>query len=528
MKRFFTLAVLILSIFSYSFADRYKIEDVQYDISGITKRYALEKAIKIDRTRIFESYEDLHNYIEDLKQLFNNERNLASSIVNVKYSPELDEEGISKVSLVVSTIDSKHFLLVPYPKYNSNDGFLLKLKAKDTNFLGTLETLDFALNFAVEKNDDDNSNDVSFGIEFDYDYPFKAGIFDSSWNNKLSFDWTMGEKKPEFSYKTGFTFELPFKNYSLKLDLQQSISQNFDYTEYNDELYYTEFAKFSIPLKVATIENFSDVKWIPFASYTINWDKDGINELNDDLSSPSLEFGHGINAGRINWYENFRKGSDFTLSQFAGYNYQRNDYYFGTKGKMDLFYCLSKIGISARFIGFYYFNKTEKVGSYLRGIMDNQTYSDSAWHEAGFTGEAPKALSTKAAIVANIDIPIQIVSTDWLYLNDFIFGEDSFMSNHLRWMRYFDFELQFNPFIDFAFTHNQLTGKTFAIKDGWYACGLEVLVYPKKWRSLVVRASAGIDGGRKVVNKVVSKLFDNDWRSQGSALEISIGIGLHY
>ena len=79
-----------------------------------------------------------------------------------------------------------------------------------------------------------------------------------------------------------------------------------------------------------------------------------------------------------------------------------------------------------------------------------------------------------------------------------------------------------------ALCNNQVTGKTFAIKDGWYGAGLEVLVYPAKWRSLVVRASAGIDVGRKIIKKAVSKLIDDSWRKNVSALEISIGIGLFY
>ena len=95
-------------------------------------------------------------------------------------------------------------------------------------------------------------------------------------------------------------------------------------------------------------------------------------------------------------------------------------------------------------------------------------------------------------------------------------------------MRYFDFEMHISPFFDFALSDNLITGKTFAIKDGWYAAGLEVLVYPAKWRSLVVRASAGIDAGRKIIKKAVSKLIDDTWRKQVSALEISIGIGLFY
>ena len=74
----------------------------------------------------------------------------------------------------------------------------------------------------------------------------------------------------------------------------------------------------------------------------------------------------------------------------------------------------------------------------------------------------------------------------------------------------------------------QVTGKTFAIKDGWYGAGLEVLVYPARWRSLVVRGSVGVDLGKTVINKVLPQLYDDSWRGSASSYEISIGIGLHY
>ena len=92
-------------------------------------------------------------------------------------------------------------------------------------------------------------------------------------------------------------------------------------------------------------------------------------------------------------------------------------------------------------------------------------------------------------------------------------------------MRYFDFEMHISPFFDFALSDNLITGKTFAIKDGWYAAGLEVLVYPAKWRSLVVRASAGVDLGRLIMP---ARFFNKDWRDEVSKYEIEIGVGLHY
>ena len=164
MKRFL-LATLFLCLSAFTFADRYQINDVIYDIIGITTKYALERAVDIDKDRVFESYDELHEYVDNLRSLFNNLRNLSSSIINTTYDSTLDEEGICKVTLRISTVDSKHFLMVPYPKYNSNDGFNLKLKAKDTNFLGTMETLNFDFNLSTEyKENSDKEFEIRFAL----------------------------------------------------------------------------------------------------------------------------------------------------------------------------------------------------------------------------------------------------------------------------------------------------------------------------------------------------------------------------
>lgn len=533
-RRFLPFLILLTLFPLHSYSESYKIEDVHYQISGITRQYALEKAVEIDKTRIFTSYEELRFYVEDLRQLFNNERNLSSAIVNVRYNsiPAGDDE-IVPVTLDIYTQDSKHLLLVPYPKYNSNDGLSVKLKARDTNFLGTMETLNFDLNFSMEPKDKDGSDTTSYdtiiGINLDYDYPFKMWRIDSKWKNDFSLDYTLGKSKPEFSYETGFVFKLPVTTaLSVQLELTQAATRDFDYTEYGDELYFTEGATLSLPYIIAKIDTFDDVTWSPYISYDWYWDKDGINEANDDLSSPTLKVGHSVETGRVNWHDNFRTGVDLSFDQYIGYNYQREKYISSISGTMELFKAFNRVGINTRFYGFYNYNGKTEIGSYLRGIRDDQHYKDSAWAESGHTGESPKALNTSAAIVGNIDMPIRIVTTDWIGLASFFFGDDSSITNHLRWMRYFDFELQISPFVDFALTNNLITGKTFAIKDGFYSAGLEFLVFPAKWRSLVVRASAGVDVGRKIVKKAVSKLIDDSWRKQVSALEISIGIGLHY
>ena len=264
MKRSASLIFTSLLALGSLAAEKYRIYQVNYDITGITKPYALERNIEIDKKRIFENYDDLHSYIENIKQLFANERNIESTVIYAKYDSVPDEDEVVNVALNIATQDSKHFLMVPYPKYNSNDGLVLKLKAKDTNFLGTLEPLDLDFNFSYEPKDSDTDTsdyNTIFGINLKYDYPFKMWVLDSKWKNSFSLDYTLGKSKSEFSYNTGFVFELPFENFSLKLDLTQGIERNFDYTEYDDELFLTEGATLSLPYKIAKIDNFGDVNW---------------------------------------------------------------------------------------------------------------------------------------------------------------------------------------------------------------------------------------------------------------------------
>lgn len=519
MKKISYISILFLLCAECIFSEEYRINSVDYNITGITKRYALEKAVDIDKNRIFTSFEELNGYVETLRQKFANLRSLSSTMVNFSYG-ETDEDGRTLISLRVDTVDSNHFLAVPYPKYNSNDGFIFKLKAKDTNFLGTMETLDADINFAVEPVEDTSDYETSFGINFDYDYPFKLWRFDSSWNNEAGLTYIIGKRSPEFNVSTGLTFSYPFDDFSINLTLNQQINKDYDYEKYGDELYFTEGATLSVPYEVGKIADRYDVTWEPFISYTQNIDKDGIDIKNTDLIGPTLSYGHTISAGSENWYGNFRKGATFSFNQTLGYNYGKIEYFVKNSLTMKAFTHHKRFfGASAYISGFYNMNSDTEVGAYLRGIRDSQKYADST---------DDKALSTSAGFVMNFDFPIKLFETDWIAVERRIFGEDSWVAKNMAWMRYFDFELQINPFLDFALTNNTRTEKTFALKDGWYAGGIEVLVYPKKWRSFVVRASLGVDLGNKLIKKVLPDFYDDSWRTDSPWYELSIGLGLHY
>ena len=89
---------------------------------------------------------------------------------------------------------------------------------------------------------------------------------------------------------------------------------------------------------------------------------------------------------------------------------------------------------------------------------------------------------------------------------------------------FLNFDLQASPFIDIALCNNKITNTLFDPKDGFYAAGLEFLVYPLKWSGITIRGSIGIDVGRKFLGNYLNM----DWRENVSKKEFLIGFGLQY
>ena len=148
MKRSFLLLSFLLLIFPLS-AQKYQINDVVYSIQGCghwifgtTQRYALEQEVPVDKKTVFNNEEELTNYINNLQIKLQNLR--AFETINIIYttdSTQEDSEVVIPVTLTISVKDSFHLFAIPGPKYDSNTGLTFKLKIKDSNFLGTLNTL---------------------------------------------------------------------------------------------------------------------------------------------------------------------------------------------------------------------------------------------------------------------------------------------------------------------------------------------------------------------------------------------------
>lgn len=518
MRKFIAYLLFVL-LTSITFSESYKIGTVKYDITGKTREYSLSQEVPIDQNKIFPTLESLENYISNLEQQLVNQRVLASATIVSEFS-EPDENGLIYVSLLITTIDTWNFIAVPYPKYDSNSGLSLSIKLKNYNFLGSMRT--FSSDLVYKQVEDDNDENAPlrhrFSFSFGFDIPFQLSVFNSSWTNDFDFSYTIGDKYPGFSIYEGLSFSLPLKIAALNFGIKQGFNLNPSYESAGDIFYLRDEANISLPVTLAKIQNFGNITWTPSISMVYNWDLDAFKGNSNggithtDLLGPSLSFSHGISISRINWINNYKNGFSASFNQSYSYNFYTKSANPSFSFNSQFHKAFKYVGLSTKQYWFININgNTQDFGDNLRGIRNSYGTTDTG-------------------ITFNFDFKFKVWQTDWV-------GLGNKMGLNWTWPAWLDFEMQLNPFIDIGLNHNLTTNSYFGLRDGYYGCGLEIIGFPNKMRSIQGRISFGVDAVRFAdkylasrsgfVNKVVNKFFNTDWRT-GSWYEIFIGIGLFY
>lgn len=525
MKKYFFCTLLLLAC-TYSFSAEYRISDIEYIVtSGNTIARLIERNVDIDKNRIFKTEKDLVDYIRDYEVRLLNTRHFQT--VKVDFTVDTpDGSGISPVHVIAEVEDSSHLLIMPYPKYDSNSGFELKLKGRDSNFLGTLNTASMSVIYALSQSSEKELPKNKYGLEFSYSYPFQLLSMNSSWNNDASITYFDGDEFPEWSISTGFSFSKKLADrVSLNFGVSEASRSELDYIKYDDQYYFTTSANMSLPITLVKTDKFGNLTYSPGTSVSYNYDIDGINPLNSGLLGPSITASHSISMGRVDWNDyNFRTGLSFSASQSVGHNFAgaQGNLTHSISTEIKAYKGFVYAGFLTDIYAFYnFFGNTSGFGSRLRGIRDDQNFSN----------KNSSATSSQTGIVMNFDMPLNFLSTDfsavrnWLIANLWVpVFHTSENPGINKFMKLFDIDFQLSPFIDIALFHNAATQTYFSLKDGFYAAGAEVIMFPRFWRSIQFRASVGIDAGR-----TLGKFINMEWRNENiSKYEISIGVGLHY
>lgn len=479
---------------------QYQITTVQYEIKGITRVYPLSKAVPIDKARVFSSEAELQEYLADLEQQFKNIRALQSVEILPDYG-EPSEAQIIPVALLIKIKDTWNFIAVPYPSFDSNSGFQVKLKIQDYNFVGTLQPIKADIIYRSTEN-----NKQIFSGSLRFALPFKTKIFDMLWDTSLSMLWS--EKYPKIGIGNGL-HAMHTVNKRLKLgfgvstdivinDMHDADSPAAAYYP-DDRYYFTSGVYFTMPVSIADIPHFGTLEWVPRLAFTGNWAFDGIQA--DTLKQSTFAFGHALAFGQVDWLANFRKGLSFSLGNGYAYNlYQPSKPDTSVSATLTGYYpFVNRVGIYGRMQFFYHFfeRNSSQAGETLRGILNRR-------------------ISTDTGFAFNFDIPIRIATLDFEKITG------------VSWTHFFNCDVQLVPFFDFAWVHDKKTNRYYHPADGWYSGGFEVIVFPEKMRSIYVRASVGFDLMELKNVPGINKLSGKAKRDGQPISEIFIGIGVHY
>ncbi|MDR2865016.1 MAG: hypothetical protein LBV68_05355 [Spirochaetaceae bacterium] len=495
------------------------IRNIDFDISGKgitgkTKQFALLHNGEFKEGERIIGKTALEKYIEDKTQLLINQRVLES--VKIIYVLGEIEEDQTPVDLLVTTVDSNNFLVLPEPKFSSSSGFDVELKLRDYNFLGTMSPLRFDIGYSLDEDELWNWSKGSFNFVIDSDTPFT--LFGYKWNFNFDHDFSYTFGEPLY-YKnvTGISMNLPFR----RTTFTAGFDENIVFNERNATMHQAEFGRYAffymsselyaswkIPfgISIGKSGGFGELTYTPKLSGKIKYSPRGLDEIRRGFV---LTMSHTLGFGRINWIENYRNGIEASIDNTNAFNFYRKDWdinwsisgaahkyirnFFGISGRVRL----KQWFFTNSFLGGRYPAYAE-VGDVLRGIIDDDIIAENAG----------------VMLSMSLDIPIRIlhfVPSEWF---------------HSRKLRYINFDLHFSPFMDIAFLygHKNVSWKNGLIESSeksnfspLISAGVEFIVFPLSWRSIYMRLSLGYNINKLIKTKNLP-LYD----------EVFIGVGHQY
>ena len=462
--------------------DPYVIAEVDYYIQGSTIERILAKRIGIEEGREFPTREALDAYIAEKEQLLENERVLESS--KIEAVPIEVRDGVTYVRFDVFTKDTWNLIALPYPKYDSNEGLLLSLRMRHYNFLGTMETLAFNIDYEYDEN-----GETSIGADTSFTFPFHAVNTDWRWGLALEGTYNTSDNIFRFSEDTDVAMDFHFLiPWTLSIYQRYNLNEEDDGPD-PDGYYLTNGVSIA-----ASVPMGFDLFWLgpltysPSASLGVNYNfKDGFS-ISEGRRGPTLSLNMSLSAGKVNWKGNFRDGSEFSISNSNTYNFysaaEGADYPWdhSVSGEYSGFVAASPFGFSTRLRGMWEYGDDSggDEGGPVRGILDKRMKGDLAFY-------------------LNSDVAVKT----WIW----------FLS---RW-----FEMHTSVFFDMGVIRTYQGD----FQEPFYGGGIEAVVFPKFARSLFMRASLGFDLEAMLTDM---KPFDPAPRDGEQRYELSIGLGYHY
>ena len=449
----------------------YVITAFEFDVQGRTRPFALiyNGEFKIGET--LRGQANLDAYIRDKTQILVNQRVLKNNAVITHSVGEQAEDGSYPVTLIIKVEDSWNIIALPKPEYSTNTGFELTIKARDYNFLGTMNPLRIDLGYRYDENYRN-----SFQLEVYSDTPFRA--FDYTWN--LRFDnlfWYRPDVEQPFFYRniTGLFMELPFRTTTFTFGFEEYFNlneensyryQEFYHKDFQDGLYMTSrmYASWKIPTGLM-VSRYGELTYNPGISATFN------HELPDwpllpFRKGPFLGFSHSLGFEKIDWHSNYRDGFSVSINNSYSYDFYRLD-----SDDEPLSVSLTLHG-AMYFIISHFFSISSRL-QYRHWFYHDPPYYEQAGDNLRGIGD--KSIHADYMLSLNMDFPLRVL----------LFTPSKWFS---KWeTNFFDVELQIAPVIDLALYHDPEKAISFHPKNIAVSGGMELIVFSDFMRNLYIR-----------------------------------------
>ena len=463
----------------------YIIRSVHFIIKGITIERLLREKVDIAKGTSFLDLDSFERFLGERRQRLVNERVLAD--VEATYFTEPIDSEHYYIDIVFRVTDSWNTIALPYFRYDTNDGFTVSIRARDYNFIGSMQALVLNLDYSI-----DTLQRQSYGGYTSFGIPFRLLGHDAGINaSQTLLIHADGRPTTSISNLSGY---MVFNNLGFPITFQAAQGLQFNPDQYPDDpdpYFLVESASLSASMPTGLIAGmFGSISYSPSVTASLNWRSSEV--LRADRKGLKFTFSHGLSFGRIDWIKNMRAGLSANLTNTDSYNIGTEVATIDIDASVEYHWTSSgKLGINALARGFYSVTDTPRtlLGAYMRGIINTRLWGTSA-------------------AFLNLDMPIKLFD---------------FPTHVLIGKNWFDFELQMSPFLDLGYCGGG-PGTTLSDKL-WYSGGLEFLVYPLRMRTFIVRASAEFDLDSVVRNKSLTAPSPRDG---ASPYEIFFGLGLFY
>jgi len=451
------------------------INSFNYNVKGRTLPFVLNTKTELKKGEEITGKTHFAKFIKDKRQLLVNERVLQNDVIIEYTIGELTEDGKYPVDLEIYVEDTFNIIALPYPKYDSNNGFSLTIKARDYNFFGSMQPFRVDLGYKY-----DQEGRTTFSMMLDSGLPFQA--FGLNWF--FDFD-NYFDYRPElsesfyFKNRSAISVDIPIQRTTLNLWFAESFFWNEENSDsYKPELgdvqkglYMSSYPRISWKIPTGLeIGNYGELTYSPSLYAIINHEISPW-ELSYNRVGPILYFNHSLSFGRVDWINNFRKGLSLNLYNSYSYDfyYLRREwdpwgYFYSVTAKGYFIFIDDRLGFSTRFSHYHWINSSsDSAGDVLRGVYDRDV-----------TAEYIMAL--------NFDLNVRVLRIkpyEWF--------------PNWRFMRIFGFDLHLNPVFDMAWYKPPLEPSEFKRDNLLFGGGFEMIIYPHRFRSLFLRISFGWD-----------------------------------